>query len=212
LRSSTTAPRNDRSHAVPALERGNQCCGRAGARAEIADGQRLQFRLRIDPIGREHQTLREQRDVEAMLARVHVALLFGAGQKVEEERCQPGALQLRRDPDVPRAPAAAAAAVCEQQDALRAGRHGEIPGERRVARGNRNFALDVIGDLLSHVGAPCKPWSNGRNKRTGHRRPVLALQGIHETRIAVRMAGKPGFRARTDVIVTTADAGWCSTA
>ena len=91
------------------------------------------------PVGRSQQAAAEEPDVE------HVAPVggLGVGQQVEGERSQPGGLQLVGDELVPRAVAAAAAAVSEDHDADRVRRDGEMTGQREAADPDLHLGIEA---------------------------------------------------------------------
>ena len=97
----------------------------AGAGAEEAQRQVRDVRLAADPERRLRHAFREQRDVEDVAA---VARL-GRGQQIEQERGESLGVQRVRDGYVARAEPARAAAMGEEDDAARVGRHAEVPGE-----------------------------------------------------------------------------------
>src|SRR6266487_3237300 len=117
----------------PAARIARRCderAGGAGARAEIADRQRLEPRLPARPIRRGGGPRRQQLDVE----HVGAAFLLGT-QQVEQQGSEMSLPQPRRDLVVARRIASAAAAVGEDDEAFGAIRNSEqgIEPERRDA-------------------------------------------------------------------------------
>jgi hypothetical protein len=75
------------------------------------------------------EPLGKQSDVKAVLSRMDVDFLFGAGKQIEEQGPDARALQHSRHEYVARAVAAAPAAVREENDAGGPGRHRQVPGQ-----------------------------------------------------------------------------------
>src|SRR5439155_5200705 len=72
------AARDNGANPLAEPGRGDERCRAAGAGTEATHAQSTQVALRVDPARCMQQTFGEQRDVEAVLARVKVRLLFGA--------------------------------------------------------------------------------------------------------------------------------------
>src|SRR5204862_806257 len=109
---------------------------RARARAEEADRKR-DILLVAQPVDRGSQTACEEGDVEAMRARRPVDVLLGCGQQIEQQRAESLPVQRLGHQAVARAEPARAAAVGEEDDALRLLREDEIAFEQRAVDGHR---------------------------------------------------------------------------
>jgi hypothetical protein len=193
LRSST--------HAIAPLRRGDERGRAPRARAETAERKHAQIGLLVRPVRRVHQPPAEQRDVEAVLARLDVALFLDPGEEIEKQRRDSRMLQLRGDPDVARAVPAAAAAVREQHDPFRARRNGEVAGERCLLRGNRDFARDLACNLLLHEDTSL-PWAFDAHAAISvprQRRGDIAMRGACK---ALSVAREASLRSCGDVILT----------
>src|SRR5581483_10299469 len=102
--------RDDRAD-VAAVRGGHERRTAAGARAEKPDRQRRRVGIRPEPVDNRSQALREQRNVEAILAAELVELLLAPRQQIDEERREPVLLQDAGDVLIARTVARAAAAV-----------------------------------------------------------------------------------------------------
>src|SRR5207249_2759614 len=91
------ATRYHSANARPELRGGNQRCGAARAGAEVTDAHVAELVLSIYPLRAVNQPLREQRDVEAMLAGMNIGRLLRFREKIEEQRCYAGVLQFFGD-------------------------------------------------------------------------------------------------------------------
>src|SRR5690606_19216066 len=116
------------------------------------------------PIGRRHQSLRQQRDVETDVTRAHVRALLLRRQQVQEERGEAGVLERFRDEPVPWAVSAASAAMREEHGAAGVRGSGKVAVENGVTGADANLALLEILE----VG-------------TGHGPPPMLIGECHET-------------------------------
>src|SRR5688572_12319948 len=86
-----------------------------------------------------------------------------AGEEVEEERPEPGPLELPRDPLIPRAQAAAPATVGEEDDAVPVGGDGDLALEAATRAGEQHFApLYGLGTARASSA-----FHEGENRRGG---------------------------------------------
>src|SRR5581483_9509111 len=95
--------------------------GSAGAGAEVAKLQASRLVVLSQPAARGDAPSRQLVDVESQLGRLFVDQLFARRQQVEQERSQPRFIEDVCDEAIAWAQAAAAAAVCEQDQRMSAG-------------------------------------------------------------------------------------------
>jgi hypothetical protein len=138
-----------------------------GARTEEAQRQFAQGGLAASPLGGRLQPARQQRDVEAVLARAQVHLLLLGREQVEQQGGDPAFLQPARHLPVARAVPSAAAAVREQHQALRLLRQADVAMQPLAAMGDADFLEGRGGGCLVHRSSS---WKLERSVAPGCRR------------------------------------------
>src|SRR5213075_447466 len=112
----------------------------AGARAEIADRQTGEFRLCVEPARRGDQPGREQRNVEAVLARQTIPAFLIGCQEVKKESADARALELARDVRIAGAESAASTPMREENDPVCRLGNAERTRQSGVPRRNPYFS------------------------------------------------------------------------
>ena len=104
-----------------------------------------------------HQPVRKQADIKSELAGLHVHGFLFAREQIEQQGGESQIVQRARDELIARAMPAAAAAVREEDQSLRAVGHSEIATERRPPSGNFRFrvhrSLRAIFQVRASLGA-----------------------------------------------------------
>lgn len=151
-----TTARNDGGNIIRSLGRGDQCCGRSRACTKIADGQPLCVRVLRDPVCDTSEAVRQQLDFETKVSGRCIDPLFFLGEQVEQQGAEIREVKLPRNETIAAATSTAAAAMCENHQAVRIRRQTEIPVETDVADGDL-YAFDadaVCGGFHVHKTAP----------------------------------------------------------
>jgi hypothetical protein len=162
------ASRDDRAHDLLSVRGCVDRSGSARAGAEVTDLETVRGRLVDDPVRDGREPVGHQLDVEAIAAVQAVALFFVFGEEIEQQCAEAGLLEQRRHVLVTRAEAAAAAAMREQHDPLRAGWNLQLPLQGHVAdryldltlhrpiRADRPLTMDYFTGRAIHDATHCR--------------------------------------------------------
>ena len=99
----STATRDDRGDFVGTFGGGHKCRRGAGASPEISDLELACLRVLKEPIGRAHEPLGQEADIEAQSCCPQIDRLFLCRQQVDEQGRKPRLVEQLRDVAIARA-------------------------------------------------------------------------------------------------------------
>ena len=190
----TATPGDDRGHCRTGLGCGPKRGGRAGAGAEVGDGEIPEVRVVLDQTGDLDEAISKKIDVED----VGPVVLFFRGEQVEQHRGDASLVQYRGDVSVARTVTATSAAVCEHDHGTSMLGDVQMTAESIVS----DLDLDVLVERSRVVvrlsGSSCRHGGGCCAVQAGDH---FVVGGLDEVAVELPDCREPRWRAHADQLV-----------